>query len=185
MIKPRFGSQSISVEYVSDKEDLASVYHSVLEKYKKSNIGARSEDQLLLIQQKVLGVEYGLDIINDLNGSHVNTIVKEKHSMRSGETDVATVRDDERLYELGEKIAKNLKHISIVDADVFVSGDIVYALELNPRFGGGYPFSHIAGANLPKAIISWLQGLPVEKSVLSARVNSTFAKHSALVEVGL
>ena len=42
--------------------------------------------------------------------------------------------------------------------DVFVTEDAVYVLELNARFGGGYPFSHLAGVNLPKAIIKWLSG---------------------------
>ena len=29
----------------------------------------------------------------------------------------------------------------------------VYAIEINPRFGGGYPLSYLAGANFPKWII--------------------------------
>ena len=29
----------------------------------------------------------------------------------------------------------------------------IYGLEINPRFGGGYPFSYNAGANFPKMII--------------------------------
>ena len=30
---------------------------------------------------------------------------------------------------------------------------IIYGIEVNPRFGGGYPLSYLAGANFPKWII--------------------------------
>jgi carbamoyl-phosphate synthase large subunit len=50
--------------------------------------------------------------------------------------------------------------------DVFWDGEKAYILEFNPRFGGGYPFSHIAGVNLPKAIVAWLQNKPVDVDAL-------------------
>ena len=31
-------------------------------------------------------------------------------------------------------------------------------LEMNARFGGGFPFSYLAGVDMPKAIIMWLKG---------------------------
>lgn len=45
-----------------------------------------------------------------------------------------------------------------MDADVFWDGYNATILEMNARLGGGYPFSHIAGANLPKAYIDWTRG---------------------------
>ena len=43
-----------------------------------------------------------------------------------------------------------------LDMDLFVEKNEIYLLEMNARFGGGYPFSHLAGVNLPKAIIKWI-----------------------------
>ena len=65
---------------------------------------------------------------------------------------------DERIASVGTAVGKALGHIGNLDMDVFVTEDAVYVLELNARFGGGYPFSHLAGVNLPKAIIKWLSG---------------------------
>jgi len=44
---------------------------------------------------------------------------------------------------------------------VFMQNDTqnIYAIEINPRFGGGFPLSYLAGANYPKWIIQeYLQG---------------------------
>ena len=35
---------------------------------------------------------------------------------------------------------------------------------MNARFGGGYPFSHISGVNLPSAIVKWLSSEEVPDS---------------------
>ena len=105
----------------------------------------------------ITGQEYGMDIINDLDGNYQNTIVKKKIAMRSGETDCAQTVDFPEVKLIGERLSKLLKHIANLDCDAFIdeNGD-VYILEMNARFGGGYPFSHLAGVNLPKAIVKWL-----------------------------
>ena len=40
----------------------------------------------------------------------------------------------------------------------FVTKNNIYVLELNPRFGGGYPFTHEAGAHISAMYIEWLNG---------------------------
>ena len=78
--------------------------------------------------------------------------------MRSGETDKAISVIDDRFNKIGEIISSNLRHIGILDCDIFVSNNEFYILELNPRFGGGYPFSHEAGINIAAIYIDWLFG---------------------------
>lgn len=78
--------------------------------------------------------------------------------MRAGETDKAMSVIDPEFEVLGKKISENLKHIGNLDCDVFKSKDNLYVLELNPRFGGGYPFSHEAGINTAAIYIEWLLG---------------------------
>ena len=56
-----------------------------------------------------------------------------------------------------------------MDCDVFIVEGIPYILEMNARFGGGYPFSHLGGCNLPKAIVEWCKGNEIDKEVLFAK----------------
>ena len=87
-------------------------------------------------------------------------IVKRKLAMRAGETDCAETIENESLNNLGEIIGKTLRHISNLDMDVFLVDGTPYILEMNARFGGGYPFSHLAGVTLPLAIIKCILGQP-------------------------
>ena len=65
---------------------------------------------------------------------------------------------DQRLEKLGQTIGENLGHVGILDCDLFVSDEGCSVIDLNPRIGGGYPFSHMAGANVPAALIAWING---------------------------
>ena len=40
-----------------------------------------------------------------------------------------------------------------MDCDVILKNNKIYILDLNPRFGGGYPFTHLAGLNYISAIL--------------------------------
>lgn len=169
IIKPRWGMGSISVYEAENEEELVVLYKRAIRNVRDSYLKYESMEKMeesILIQEKLKGQEYGLDIINNLNGEYQNTIVKKKLTMRSGETDCAEIIESEIMKSLGKEISSKLKHISNLDMDVFLSNDIPYILDMNARFGGGYPFSHMAGVNLPKAIVYWLEGKEIDKSLL-------------------
>ena len=131
ILKPRWGMGSIGIYKADNFEELEVFYKKISREIFSTYLKYESlidVDHAILIQEMIVGQEYGLDIINDLDGNYQNTIVKKKVAMRSGETDCV--------------------------------------LELNARFGGGYPFSHLAGVNLPKAIVKWLKNESVDVSEL-------------------
>lgn len=161
VIKPRWGSASIAIDIVENEEELQLAYQLQRLKIQKSILkDASSEDieKSILIQEKINGDEYGIDILNDFEGRHYGSFIRKKMSMRSGETDKAISVINEKFSKIAKTIAEHTKHIGNMDCDFFVSNDKVYYLEMNPRFGGGYPFSHEAGINTPAIYLSWLNG---------------------------
>ena len=185
VIKPRWGSASIGIEYVDSIEDLQVIYELIKRKIRRGILGevSQHDENFILIQQKITGKEYGLDIINDLSGNNVSVSVKQKLAMRAGETDKATTVDSEELRHIGQVIGSNLGHIGNLDCDILEMDGKFYILELNPRFGGGFPFSYQAGVNLPKAIIKWIKGEPFDNNELCPVYGLTYAKCDYLVDM--
>lgn len=169
VIKPRWGMGSIGICVADNRNELEVLVkktkNEILNSYLKFESTA-TPDESIIIQEMVSGIEYGLDVINDLNKNYITTLVKRKTAMRAGETDSAITENNPILRKTGETISKHLGHILNLDVDCFF--DIVkkpYVLEMNCRFGGHYPFSHLAGANLPLAIVKWISGKVVERSL--------------------
>ncbi len=184
VLKPRWGSGSIGIEFVHNLTELEEIYSQLLTKVKKSILATASEGhEYILIQEKIEGQEYGQDVMNDLQGNTRGVSVKKKLAMRAGETDKAQTVDNAALRSLGRKLGESLGHIGNLDVDVFEKDGDYYVLELNPRFGGGFPFSYEAGVNFPKAIIEWLKGCDIDDSSLVPRYGETFAKCDYLVNV--
>jgi len=184
-MKPRWGSGSIGLETIDDMEELDIYYHLLMKKIKKTILATASVgDEYIMIQEKLTGNEFGLDVMNDLEGNNVAVSVKQKLAMRAGETDKAITVDLPEVRKMGATIGRNLKHIGNLDVDIMQRANGDYCvLELNPRFGGGYPFSYEAGANLPKAILQWLKGEKVDAKTLQPEYGKMFAKNDYLMEI--
>lgn len=187
VVKPRWGSASIGLEFPEDKTELNYAFQLLnyrLDRTILKDVSATDRKRAILIQEKIEGKEYSVDIINDLKGDHKAVIVKQKLAMRAGETDRATVAEHKLIHHSGRLIGKNLGHIGNLDADFFETEDgKVYLLEMNPRFGGGYPFSHEAGVDLPSAIVKWLKGEECRPEHLEAESGLTFSKYELLMKI--
>lgn len=185
VIKPRWGMGSIGVYEADNLEELKVLYFKARQQIKNSYLKYESEQDLeksVLIQEKICGQEYGVDIINNLAREYQSTIVKKKCAMRAGETDIAITVENDIIENLGSNLGTDLGHVGNLDVDVILTKEnIPYVIDMNARFGGGYPFSHCAGVDLPRAIIMWLNGERVEKErLLTARKNIKVFKEIAL-----
>ncbi len=186
MIKPRWGTASIGIDKVYDVDELRVAYglaHKRLMRTFLASASSKDPEHAILIQQCLSGDEYGLDIVNDFSGRHAATFIKLKLSMRAGETDRAITVADQELETLGSAIGRSLGHIGNLDCDVFRTQAGLFVLELNPRFGGGYPFSQEAGANVPAAFVAWAQGKSPNPESLRVKPGVCCAKCDRMVHV--
>ena len=175
IIKPRWGMGSIGIFQADNPQELAILYakaqNSINESYLKYE-SQQAPKESIVMQEKLMGDEYGIDIFNDLKGNLLACVSKRKLAMRAGETDSAEVIDNEELQIIGDKLSRISKHIGNLDVDCFYFNENFYILEMNCRFGGQYPFSHLAGVNFPKAIVKMLLGQKVENNLLHAQIGT-------------
>lgn len=100
-------------------------------------------------------IEYTADVYYTEDGRLCCLVPRERIEVRSGEVSKGATRKDFVYYYLLEKF-KSLKGArGCITIQVFFNPETqrIKALEINPRFGGGYPLSHIAGADYPRFLI--------------------------------
>lgn len=134
-VKPRSGSASTEVRQVETFEEVEQLF-------------AKNRD--LIVQELLVGQELGVDAYVDLISGKVTSIfIKEKLTMRAGETDKSrsVVRED--VFELIEHVLEESGLTGPLDFDLFDVAGTLYLSEINPRFGGGYPHAYECGINFP------------------------------------
>ncbi|MFD3157505.1 ATP-grasp domain-containing protein [Haloimpatiens sp. FM7330] len=135
-IKPIYGSGSTNSFKVDDFKKLKALFCDGM-----------------IIQEYIEGTEYGVDIFNNLQHTPVRIVIKEKISMRSGETDKSRTIFNKNIFDVTKKLAEILKHFGPLDCDVIETKKNIYVLDINPRLGGGYPATHEAGINFLELIV--------------------------------
>ena len=162
IMKARVGTSSRLNRIVSNSEQLLDHHEQVMRaeslSFLEVSLGV-DEHQRLIFQELALGREFGVDLLCDLSGNFEGSLVRRKLQMRDGETYRAeTIRCFPADFDF-EKLAKGIGAMGLVDVDLMMRSDGSSAiLDLNPRIGGGYPFSHVAGADLPTFVSQWSLG---------------------------
>jgi carbamoyl-phosphate synthase large subunit len=168
-VKPRLGTGSILTWSTDDPDEVGWLHRKVRRQLASTYV--RDVADGVIVQEGLGGTEHGLTIVNDLQGRFRAVLANRKWAMRAGETDVAEAVGDDRLVAAGRALARHLGHVGALDVDVFVDesvdGGQVSVLDLNPRLGGNYPFSHIAGADVPSAYVRWVRGQPVDDALFA------------------
>lgn len=169
IIKPRWGMASMGIYKVENENELMSfsekcrrdIFNSYL-KYESS----MTADEAIIYQEVLKGEEYGLDVINTLDGEYITTFAKQKVTMRSGETDLGRTADSIPFEHVGKMISSQSHHEGILSIDCFSNEKGIFIIEMNCRISGHYPLSYLAGFNYPQLLVDWLNGKPTNPELL-------------------
>ncbi len=180
ILKPRWGMGSIGIYKVDNQDELKVLFGKLMKEIFSTPLRYESSgdaEHCILIQEFIDGQEYGIQILNDLEGNYVATVAQKKVAMRAGETDIAEIVDSGPFEPVSIKLANELRHIGNMDIDCFIDKDgELIILELNCRFGGQYPFAHLSGTDFPAQIVKWLNGGVTDAGLCTPKNNITGSK---------
>ncbi|MDO7171349.1 ATP-grasp domain-containing protein [Mariniflexile sp. AS56] len=142
-IKPFNGSRSVDTFIINKHEDLTE-YH-----FKNKNL------MFLEYLDHSFYEEFTCDLYYDKFNNLKSVVPRQRIEVRDGEVNKGITKKNMLVDYIGE----HLKHIDgaigCLTAQFFkhITDDCIYGIEINARFGGGFPLSYAAGANYPKWII--------------------------------
>jgi carbamoyl-phosphate synthase large subunit len=170
VVKPRFGSASIGVTFVQTYDELQRA--------------AAIPDAV--VQTRACGHEHTVVVLAARDGTCLATVPRRRLEVRAGEVSKAvTVRSPE-LQELTAKLCEALPGAyAALNVQVFMSEDRrdLAVIELNARFGGGFPLALAAGANFPRALVQDVRSQPITTAVDGWRDAVVMLRYDAAVFV--
>lgn len=99
--------------------------------------------------------EYTVDTYYDKNGVLKCVVPRKRIFVRAGEVNKGVTHKNEIVDYVKNKLSKIEGARGCLTMQFFYNNSTkrIIGIEINPRFGGGYPLSYFAGANYPKFII--------------------------------
>lgn len=100
--------------------------------------------------------EYTVDMYYDKNSQLKCIVPRVRLAVRGGETNKGiTDKNNQIINFLSENLSTIEGARGCLTLQLFLGkmNNKIYGIEINPRFGGGYPLSYLSGANYPKWII--------------------------------
>jgi carbamoyl-phosphate synthase large subunit len=99
--------------------------------------------------------EYTVDLYYDRHAILRCAVPRRRIAVRDGEIAKGMTARNRVFEEVKEKLSHLEGAAGCITLQVFLekAGERIYGIEINPRFGGGYPLSYLAGANYPRMLI--------------------------------
>lgn len=145
LLKPANGSCSQGVTKINNAKELAFFREYIEEP---------------ILQELVVGEEYTLDVLVDFQGNIYSIVPRLRIETRAGEVSKGMTVKNFAIMAAAMEVVKALPGaVGCITVQCFLtgSGEIKF-IEINPRFGGGFPLSIQAGADFPRWIIEMMLG---------------------------
>ena len=152
ILKPAQGNSSIGVTLVNNLKELIFFYEYI-------------DDAI--IQDYIEGNEFTIDVLIDFNSKVRCAVPRLRIETRAGEVSKAVTVNDPVIIDWSYKIAKALKDVVgciTIQCIKNNNGELKF-IEINPRFGGGFPLSDRAGASFPRWILQMLLNIELETNL--------------------
>ena len=170
LVKPRFGSAGRGVAVVRDRTEL--------------EVAAR--DGEVVVETLASGAEHTIDALVDRAGRCVCAVPRRRIEVRAGEVAKAVTVRSPALEGLAHDVCAALPGAYgpiTIQAFLDERAGRVEIIELNARFGGGFPLSREAGADFPRWILEELTGRPSTARADGWRAGVVMLRYDAAVFV--
>jgi carbamoyl-phosphate synthase large subunit len=145
VVKPRNGSASSGVRIIESAKELQTV----------------SANASLILQEFIRGQEFTVNVFIDRRGRCLCVIPHRRMEIRGGEVSKGITVRNETMICLIRNLTEALPGaFGAMNVQCFVTSDNeIRIIEINARFGGGYPLAHRAGATITRWLLEDTLGI--------------------------
>jgi len=142
-IKPLDGSRSVDTYIIREESELTD-YHF-------------QNDKLMFLEYLDHSAfeEFTCDMYYDRSNRLRCIVPRKRILVRDGEVNKGLTVRNQIIPYLQERMSTVQGAVGCLTAQFFMHKEngSIYGIEINPRFGGGFPLSYLAGANFPKWLL--------------------------------
>lgn len=114
----------------------------------------REKDDNYVFQEFIDGEEFTVDVFVDRNGEVLAIVPRKRLEVRAGEVSKAQAMKHPLIIETIKRLFASIEGAyGTITVQLFLRGSEVIFIEINPRFGGGYPLSWLSGADYAALLI--------------------------------
>ena len=137
------------------------------------------KEKSMLVQPFIEGTEYTIDVLADFTGKVVSAVPRKRIEVRAGEVVKSCTVDRPDIAEMAVNITENLNVIGPITLQCIDTGQQLYWIEINARFGGGVTLSFAAGVDYPLFIYKMTHGERLQPIINQHKKNLTMLRYDS------